>query len=109
MSFDDPLSPSRPSFFRFFFLHDRTEPLLSILLVSLFGDPFDSGQTDGWLDFLFLHLTDSGVLTFDDTLVFNDCMEWVNIPRWGGYRLGWDGQKDSFSFTWAHWCYQSGH
>ena len=36
--------------------------------------------------------------TFDGTLVFNDCMEWVNIPRWGGYRLGWHGQKIHFPF-----------
>jgi len=30
------------------------------------------------------------------TLVFNDCMEWIIIPQWDGYHLGWYGQKISF-------------
>ena len=50
-----------------------------------------------WTSFS-LHPKDSGVFTFDDTLVFNDCMEWASIPRWGGYRLGWHGQKIHFPF-----------
>jgi len=41
---------------------------------------------------------DSGVLTFAGTLVFNDCMEWANILRRGGDRLGWHGQKIPFPF-----------
>jgi hypothetical protein len=49
--------------------------------------PFGSEQTwvAGLPFFSSLHPKDSGVLvTFDDTLVFNDCiMEWVNIPsKW---------------------------
>jgi len=34
-------------------------------------------------------------------------MEWVNIPRWGGYRLGWHGQKIPF-LSWAN-CAISGY
>lgn len=68
--------------------------------VPLFGAPFDSEQMDGWLDFLFLYIPKiQAYSAFDGTLVFNDCMEWVNIPRWGVYRLGWRGQKIRFPFT----------
>lgn len=28
--------------------------------------------------------------------MFNDCMEWANVPRWDGNRLGEHGQKISF-------------
>ena len=62
--------------------------MLSILLVPLFGAPlFVASRLGGWASSSFssLHPKDSGVLvTFDDTLVFNDCiMEWVNIPSNG--------------------------
>ncbi len=64
---------------------------------------------DRWLDFLFLYIPKiQAHSTFDGTLVFNDCMEWVNIPRWGVYRLGWAWSKDSFSFTLAN-CANSGY
>jgi hypothetical protein len=83
--------------------------LLSILLVPLFGAPlFVASRLGGWASSSFssLHPKDSGVLvTFDDTLVFNDCiMEWVNIPStgiWGGIkcnRLGKWGTVKRFLF-----------
>ena len=83
--------------------------MLSILLVPLFGVPLFSSEQTGWLassSFSSLHPTDSGVLvTFDDTLVFNECiMEWVNIPSngiWGlSNAITWANgarSKDSFS------------
>jgi len=49
------------------FLHDGNGPLLSILLVPLFGAPFNSEQMDGWLDFLFLYNPKiQAYFTFDD-------------------------------------------
>jgi hypothetical protein len=49
------------------FLHDGNGPLLSILLVPLFGAPFDSEQMDRWLDFLFLYNPKiQAYFTFDD-------------------------------------------
>jgi len=58
-----------------------------------------SKQTGGWTSFFSLHPQDSGVLTSDGMLVFNDCMEWANIPRWDGDLPGLARLKDSFSFT----------
>jgi hypothetical protein len=69
-----------------------------LFFLSNYWRPFQQ-RADGLLDLLFsLHPKDSGVLTFDGTLVLNDCMEWANIPRWGDYRLGWHGQKIPFPF-----------
>lgn len=67
------------------FLHDGKGLCFLFFLSHYLARPFKSDQT-GWLDFLSLsHPKDSGVLfTFDDTLVFNDCITgWVNIPRMG--------------------------
>jgi len=49
---------------------------------------------------LFLYIPKiQAYFTFDGTLVFNDCMETVNTPRWdGGLSLGLARSKDSFSF-----------
>jgi len=113
-------SSLQPDFVLDFFSAWRNRPLLSILLVPLFGAPFSSEQT-GWLDFLFfssLHPKDSGVLCsiWHGMLVFNDCiMEWVNIPSngvLGGYQMQppgqmGHGQKIPFRFLflslWSAW------
>jgi len=66
MGFDEPLFPSTNLVF-LDFLHDGNGPLLSILLVPLFGAPFDSEQMDRWLDFLFLYNPKiQAYFTFDD-------------------------------------------
>jgi len=69
--------------FRFFCMMERASCFLFFLshyLARLLG----SEQT-GRLDFLFSSSQRfRRTFTFDDTLVFNDCiMEWVNIPRMG--------------------------
>jgi hypothetical protein len=68
----------------------------SILLVLLFGASFKQADRAAGLPF---STPQRFRRTFDDTLVFNDCMEWVNIPRWGGFSPGWHGQKIPFPST----------
>jgi hypothetical protein len=63
-------------------------PLLGNLLIA-------NRRMGGWTSFFFYIPKIQAYFTFDGTLVFNDCMEWVNIPRWGVY-LGWHGQKICF-------------
>jgi hypothetical protein len=64
---------------------------------------FDSEQT-GWLDFLFFSTSQRfrRTSTFDDTLVFNECiMEWVNIPRTGlggSKSIAWAGRGQKIPF-----------
>lgn len=85
--------------FRLFFLHLGLGFCFLFFLCLTFGAPFDSEQMDGWLDFLFLYIPKiQAYFTFDGTLVFNDCMEWVNFALGGGGRdrLVWHGQKIPF-------------
>jgi hypothetical protein len=90
-------------FLDFFFLHDGDRHLLSILLVPQYGALAIASRWSGWLGFLFLFFPYipkiQAYSTFDGTLVFNDCMERVNIPRWDGYRLGWLVKRFLFLFT----------
>ena len=56
--------------------------------------PFRNGLMGGWT--LFSTSQRFRRIKFAGTLVFNDCMEWANVPRWDGNRLGEHGQKISF-------------
>lgn len=96
--FDEPF-PIRRTDLRLF-LHAGTGPLLSILLVFHYSAPLSIANRwmGGWTSFFSTSQRFRRTSTFDGTLVFNDCMEWVNIPRWGVYRLGGHGQKIRFPF-----------
>jgi hypothetical protein len=79
-------------FFRLF-LHDGNRRSLSILPVPLFGALSIASRADGLgggASSFFLYIPKiQAYFTFDGTLVFNDCMERVNIPRWDGvYNVG---------------------
>ena len=50
----------------------------------------------GWTSFFSTTQRFRRTLHLMITLVFNDCMEWIIIPQWDGYHLGWYGQKISF-------------
>ena len=92
--FDDPLLLD--------FCMKEMAVCFSILLVAL--PALFRKRADGWLDFRFLYIPKIQAYFYISwTLVFNDCMEWANIPRWGGYRLGWFGQKIHFPFlVWSN-------
>ena len=80
----------------------------SILLVPL--PALFRKRADGWLDFRFLYIPKIQAYFYISwTLVFNDCMEWANIPRWDGYRLGWHCQKIHFPFLVMVKCAISGY
>jgi len=82
------------------FLHYGNGSLLSILLVPLLGASFNSEQKDWWLDFLFsTSQRFRRKVTFDGTLVFNDCMEWVQYSTMGWLSPGLVRSKDSLFFT----------
>jgi hypothetical protein len=56
---------------------------------------YESEQMGGWSSSL-LHLKDSGVLKFDDTLVLNDCMEWAIFRD--GMAIAWACMVKRFLF-----------
>jgi hypothetical protein len=85
--------------FRLFFFFGMMEMAVCFLFFLLhYRRSFESEQMGGWTSVFSTSQRFRRTFTFDDTLVFNDCMEWVNIPRWDGYRLGWHGQKIQFPF-----------
>jgi len=47
----------------------------------------------GWTSFPYIPRSRR---TFADTLVFNDRMEWANVPQRDGDGLGWHDQKIPF-------------